>query len=369
MTSLVERRLPVVFDTCTKPTYYADVHRLLCLPEGGVIRYDYQSKHISPEMCSAFDGTTSFETVLIAYAQARAYQKGGPVPSGMQRWEDMLWVGTRLAHLLDVWPEQRGNDRRYILALQVQGYPIRQEELVDSIFRPLHERGEVPYKIWVAQSPMVDERVLFTCDDLTQGWSTVIDRMSGRPSQFADDSFWRVSGVRCRPMASEVIRGSSLTTKYRLPELGSLELALEVHTPGDKARYLAVQAPQKGPLDGINGTRERIERFRPIAVRGRTTASNLVRSRDALVRLRTDARTTDYAEGSEVDLLFTVRKSAWRVWLSALLAAAAIAAGVVAAQEPLAVRWRIAAALVGALAAVLTALVWTGKVGIPPLKS
>jgi hypothetical protein len=32
----------IVFDTCTHAAYYADVHQVLSLPEGAVIRYEYK---------------------------------------------------------------------------------------------------------------------------------------------------------------------------------------------------------------------------------------------------------------------------------------------------------------------------------------
>ena len=370
MTGLVQKRVPVIFDTCTKPAYYTDVHRLLALPEGGVIRYDYSSNHITSEMRSAFDQSISFDTVLIAYAQARDYVKGQPAPHGIQKWEEMMWIGTRFARLLAVWSEQRDQDRRYFLALEMQGYPVRQEELAGSIFRPLHAQEEVPYKIWVAQSPMTEAGVFSAGDDLTQGWTTVINCIGDPPSQFAGDSFWRVKTVRVsnRETHPTPVRSNNRMTNYRLPELASLELDFEVHSPIDRPRSLLVKAPESGPLDDLNGSRQEIERYRPITVRGRTNASNLLRSRDALVGLRTEPKTNEYPEGSEAELIFTVRKSGWRILSAGFLAAVSITAGIFAAQDSLGIELKILSALLVALTAVLTALVWTGKVGLPPLR-
>jgi len=39
-----ESRLWAIFDTCTKPHYYQDVHNLLAAPQGWVLRYEYRKQ-------------------------------------------------------------------------------------------------------------------------------------------------------------------------------------------------------------------------------------------------------------------------------------------------------------------------------------
>ncbi len=49
----------VVFDTCTRSHYYADVHQLLALPAGTILRYDYQEKYFSPEAFAYLRGLSA----------------------------------------------------------------------------------------------------------------------------------------------------------------------------------------------------------------------------------------------------------------------------------------------------------------------
>jgi hypothetical protein len=68
----------IVFDTSTLPEYYDDVHRILALPAGHVVTYDYSSGNVSPAAQVAlrnFAPGSRFRVVL-AYVQSEGYKKG-----------------------------------------------------------------------------------------------------------------------------------------------------------------------------------------------------------------------------------------------------------------------------------------------------
>jgi hypothetical protein len=45
----------IVFDTCTHARYYSDVHEVLAMPAGGIIRYEYKRSLFKPDAAAALD--------------------------------------------------------------------------------------------------------------------------------------------------------------------------------------------------------------------------------------------------------------------------------------------------------------------------
>ena len=39
----------VIFDTCSVPEYYRDLHTVLASPSGAVVRYSYRAKYLTEE--------------------------------------------------------------------------------------------------------------------------------------------------------------------------------------------------------------------------------------------------------------------------------------------------------------------------------
>jgi hypothetical protein len=46
----------VIFDTCTHAAYYGDVHEVLALPAGAIVRYEYKRYLFKPEAAATLDG-------------------------------------------------------------------------------------------------------------------------------------------------------------------------------------------------------------------------------------------------------------------------------------------------------------------------
>lgn len=77
----------VIWDTCTKPAYYADLHKVMALPEGMVVRYDYRKKYFDPMSLDCFVRLSKNEiaevSVILFYGEVDGYSKGsGDQPSG-----------------------------------------------------------------------------------------------------------------------------------------------------------------------------------------------------------------------------------------------------------------------------------------------
>src|SRR5216683_3119537 len=99
-------RFWVIFDTCTKLHYYPDLHKLMALPPGYILRYEYRAQWISDEALSAMThpATGVPLQILLVYAQSRTYVRGGDSPDGEHTptFGDMLWVPTRLAEMVNI---------------------------------------------------------------------------------------------------------------------------------------------------------------------------------------------------------------------------------------------------------------------------
>src|SRR5689334_5840571 len=85
----------VIFDTCTRPEYYQDVHNLLALPRDVLLRYEYRSKYLSPAAIqAATNPNTAPLWVLLVYAQWALYKKDAPDPPPDTPDSQMLWIPT-----------------------------------------------------------------------------------------------------------------------------------------------------------------------------------------------------------------------------------------------------------------------------------
>src|ERR1700674_1058615 len=89
----------IIFDTCTRQPYYQDVHNLLALPAGSILRYQYRKLRLTDKALAAVSAWQKWDAVLLVYAQSRAYAKKEPDPTAIFSFDDMLWVPTRFATL------------------------------------------------------------------------------------------------------------------------------------------------------------------------------------------------------------------------------------------------------------------------------
>src|SRR5690349_14166954 len=115
----------IVFDTCTHASYYGDVHQVLALPEGAVIRYEYKRRLFKPDAACVVDDLASDPSrlpvpALLMYGEKRGFAKGSPDPETMLTREDSVFVPTRSAHLVAVAVDKGPNPLEDVLYLHLQ---------------------------------------------------------------------------------------------------------------------------------------------------------------------------------------------------------------------------------------------------------
>lgn len=183
----------IVFDTCTIPDYYLDVHRILAAPPGWIVRYDYREKYLTEEVVAGIrDKTRELpRDILLLYAQIDTHHRGDPPPKETPPFEKMVWHPTRLARMANV-VEEAG---KFFFDIQVQGYPTPGREVRD-ICNALYSAKATPFQKWIA---FVDRHDGF--DALFEGssddnWSRIVELLDQPPFQFAGDLFWRVVSLK-----------------------------------------------------------------------------------------------------------------------------------------------------------------------------
>src|SRR5882724_8742782 len=161
-------RFWVIFDTCQLAEYYLDVHKLLALPAGSIIRYDYHSQYISDEALAVLNGNPDKPSeVLLIYVQHVGYRRGNGPEYQPVAGEEVLAIGTRLARMR-LAPDIGG--QRYAFDLEVQGYPKLNPDAINRILEPLIQKSETPWCKWVSISNMNDEMAKLRSGKDTDNW-------------------------------------------------------------------------------------------------------------------------------------------------------------------------------------------------------
>ena len=120
----------VVFDTCTHARYYGDVHEVLALPQGAVIRYEYkrrlssQMRHRRVERLASNTSATTY-AVLLMYGEKKGFVQGSGDPPTMLNDSDSVFVPTRSASNLIAVGIDMGATARddvFYLHLQLRGF-------------------------------------------------------------------------------------------------------------------------------------------------------------------------------------------------------------------------------------------------------
>ncbi|MGN8115378.1 hypothetical protein [Labrys sp. 22185] len=270
----------VVFDTCTRSQYYADVHQLLALPAGTILRYDYQQKYFSPEAFAYLHGLKEADCpvdVILFYGQFNDYAKGAADPKGrLLDPANSVLIPTRYARLRNVAVEERagGNDSSRTIVyfhMELSGFPDPDSPAIRPLLDMLAERKELPFEKWVALAPEGADLSAFRQDGV-QLWGKVVDRLAAVPSQFHGDVFWRIdhlekegqSGrttIRPQPRTSNRFGQQDYAADYHLDPLSSYRVTLSSFVPeaegkdlpdgtvvtikADDAEHLAIPAPKQ----------------------------------------------------------------------------------------------------------------------------
>ncbi|ALL13186.1 hypothetical protein AQ619_07360 [Caulobacter henricii] len=385
----------VVFDTCTRPQYYADVHQLLALPAGTILRYDYQEKYFSPEALAYLRQLTESDCpidVVLFYGQFEDYVKGSADPKDrMLDPATSVLIPTRFARLRNVAIEERvggdGQSRSIVyFHMELAGFPNPDSPAIRPLLDTLAEKRELPFEKWVALAPEGADLAAFRQDD-AKFWSKVVDRLATPPSQFHGDVFWRIDHLekvgftqkrtlRPRPRHTNRFGDLEFWSDYNLDPLSRYRLALSNFVPTVEGKDLPSGAAITIKADDTEQLTlpEAKQEFRRNASTQFKIGVKLVTDiapRHIVLSVRTDlpGHATSYMPGSLADISVMTRISGYRVASALALALPGVAmvagaAGLIKTDVPLA----LVAGVSGALLSFFGYVVFTGKIKLPGSK-
>jgi hypothetical protein len=119
----------IVFDTCTHPQYYGDVHQLLALSPGSVLKYEYKRYLFSEAAADFLAGRSAGDMpldVALFYGQLCEYRKGDKDENlPMLRTSNAIFVPTRSAWIVNVAIDRsaKPDDELITFHLELRGYP------------------------------------------------------------------------------------------------------------------------------------------------------------------------------------------------------------------------------------------------------
>jgi hypothetical protein len=196
MKTILGNNFWIIFDTCTRIEYYQDVHNLLCLPSGSILRYNYNKKYFE-EISLAFSTKGDYpKDVLLLYGQFTKYEKGSSndiFRSFKESKQDYFIIPTRIASLKGI---QNINEEIY-LDIELGNYPsildsVKVTKIIDSI------KNTVPFcnpSKYVLISNCKDEFYYLKSNGSNKdNWATIINKFQDNNNQFHEDSFWRLEG-------------------------------------------------------------------------------------------------------------------------------------------------------------------------------
>jgi hypothetical protein len=340
----------VVFDTSTHARYYGDVHEVLALPEGGIIRYEYKRYLFQPTAAAALGALVDEPSglpvdALLMYGQKRSYRQGEPDPKEMLRWGDSVFVPTRSAHIIAVAREPGADARSDVLHfhLEMRGFVDPDSDLLEPMVRALEAGNSLPFgdrdqqHSWISLLPEeIRARTGGLVSDNQQLWSKVVGRLITLPTQFEHDVFWRVlriceaSGGKA-PESALPLRDRRTNVRahtnrwhrdYLLHETKRYEIFVQTYAPGaygdrvpgDATIVMTSEDDDEG-LIKLSANPLAIVPNETSSQRFSIDTNNAIDTRYSGVRLETQVpnRTSPYPAGSMCSLTVAIRKQRWRL--------------------------------------------------------
>jgi hypothetical protein len=337
----------VIFDACTLPEYYNDVHTILALPTGHVYTYDYSNVNVSPEAAEILkkvqSGGVSARAIL-AYAQAAGYNKGAGTNSQDPIADPVFATLTRLGRILNVRSLDSDGHIRYYIDIELTGYPYdRQGTIAQDIVKQLQRTGQIPMAKFVAVWPEITTaKALFQARADDQAYSQVIDRLSVTPSQFAKDTFWRITKITSRtkswmPLTTTAetalspktsSEGDRRSSYFEVTDQTTLNFHLqfyrgkEEHGVDYRARQISVEGYPKASSD-ILKSKFLSRSFGQETISVPVPATNSLSEQTARFRIVTELHTDDeqkvYPYGPQVSIVVRYRKARFKSWTAIVL--------------------------------------------------
>lgn len=385
----------IVFDTCTHPQYYGDVHQLMALPSGSVLKYEYKrylfSKDAAEFLTDRKAGDMPVDVALF-YGQLREYTKGDRDEAlPMLRTSNAFFVPTRSAWIVNVAIDRSAKPDEDVITfhLQLRGYPSPALPEIQSLMSHLEELSQLPFgergrqHCWIAMAPRaagLDLGVFSTNSE--SAWTDIVDALMAKPSQFAGDIFWRQSHVRklakdaTGPVDLPLIArstnrfGSSSDWQYDYPLDDTTQYIIEVrqHAPSahggvvsaDSTLVLVEQgtdllSPPKTPTQiRPNATTVLSFGVKPI---------NFVGQRFLTASIKTERLVkSEYPPGSFAAITCSVAKNRHRLFLSGVLGSIFVVSGAIIAGAKSLPAWIVVwLGIIGATAGFFAYFVFRGE--------
>jgi hypothetical protein len=201
----------VVFDTCTQPEYRRDLHRLLALPPGAILRYEYKRKLISADAANRLENFSPLKQPLptiLLYGEHHSYKLGAPDKGlPMLTWKSAVFVPTRSAVIVSVHVERATDPKNDVFHfhLRLKGFvdPARPE--IERLINYLEQRNCLPFGdyqtqyIWVTAVEENQQNTIGTSmlvSDHQEPWTEVLNVLCSPQTQFSTDIFWRITALR-----------------------------------------------------------------------------------------------------------------------------------------------------------------------------
>lgn len=377
-------RFWVIFDTSTRREYYQDVHNLLALPNGQILRYNYREKYLAPTAIEAASQPDSApDRILLIYAQWLHYQKGQDAPDAVTvAPEEMLWIGTRLASMALI--PKKGE--HFYFDLKLSGYPASNDDALSRILSPLIGAREVPYFKWVTLSTDTQALEELTTGNDVDNWQSVVNIIGSPPSQFAGDVFWRLegpvyqqTGKKIEPTYDEAPSSSNgksevreVRTLYGLSEDKACRLEVTSHTPLTAARRTSNQPQPRLQIHNLDEAIISVVGDRSFDLRQYTSRSVELRPKRyaeledkiATVMLKLQGQEGEWPCAPEISMYFQVQKTRWRVFGGVILLILAGVLGVIAAQTGENPTTTIVLGALAVLFTIASGLLLTGRVSV-----
>jgi hypothetical protein len=349
----------VVLDTCTHARYYGDVHEVLAMPEGGIIRYEYKRSLFKADAAAALDALCADPSplpidTLLMYGQKRNYRQGEPDPKEMLQWKDSDFIPTRTAKIVAVARIQGAEPSSDVLHfhLQMKGFIDPDAPAIAPMVQAMEAANALPFgdanqHTWVSLLPAaLDARRAQLRSDNQQLWAKVVDKFVMLDTQFKNDVFWRVREI-CevsradRPgmplplqdrNTNQRVHTSRWHRDYLLHETEAYEIFIETHSPDTHGNLIPGNATMAMTSSDDEEGLIKLS-ARPLDIVPNETSSqrfsvdtnNFLDTRYSGIRLETQVpnHASAYPPGSFCTLTFAIRKKQSRLVASILFFVAA----------------------------------------------
>jgi len=310
----------VIFDTSTLRDYYWDVHNLLAMPHGVVMRYEYRAEYLS-DAAIALAEKPSPRAVLLLYAQKNTeYLRTGGMSSPRDpAVAEELVFATRLGTMVNV----TRDGQNYYFDFQVAEYPNQDQAALPAILGPLEAEGSVPWRNrkWVATSTLTDRLEVLKIGEAQQNWAEIVHRLSTPPLQFSGDAFWRLEGPfqvgsqsPTRPSIeydTEAGRPPRARSYFQIVENSTWKFDLVSETSG-KAQYdVEGQSSDKKVLAVMGTPRYGLRQYTRQSIEYRAQSTALFGAAAADLTLETLPQNSDWPSGPKLSFRYELQRN-WR---------------------------------------------------------